>query len=292
MKTVITHSGKFHPDDVFAVATIMLLEGKENINVVRTREQEIINTGDWVVDVGFEYDPERLRFDHHQPDAPVRENSIGYAAFGLVWRHYGEAVCGSSEIAEKIEQTLVLPIDAHDVGISLIELNEYDVRPAELFDVIYSFVPPWQSDLNVDEQFLKAVDLAYDYLLRLINKGKAKQNMKAYAAELYESAEDKSVIESSIGLSASAFMEYEGVKAVMSPDNNGSGNWVISTVPIESKMFEHVAYFPESWRGLSGAALEEESGITGSQFCHKGGFFFVGTKAAAIEAATHLEDSN
>jgi hypothetical protein len=60
MKTVVTHNGKFHPDDVFAVATIMLVEGNENVTVVRTREKAVISGADWVVDVGGEYDPERL----------------------------------------------------------------------------------------------------------------------------------------------------------------------------------------------------------------------------------------
>ena len=41
MKKIIiaTHSGSFHADDLFAVATLSLLLGKENIEVIRTRDE-------------------------------------------------------------------------------------------------------------------------------------------------------------------------------------------------------------------------------------------------------------
>jgi uncharacterized UPF0160 family protein len=33
--------------------------------IVRTRDQTVLNTLDILVDVGAEYNPETLRFDHH-----------------------------------------------------------------------------------------------------------------------------------------------------------------------------------------------------------------------------------
>ncbi|MEM8896110.1 MAG: MYG1 family protein, partial [Bacteroidota bacterium] len=225
MKTIGTHNGSFHPDDVFAVACIQLLEGKENVKIVRTREQETLDTCDWVVDVGREYDSERKRFDHHQPGASERENGIQYAAFGLIWKHYGEQLAGSAELADKIAEKLVLPIDAHDVGITLYETNELEIHPTQLFDVIYSFKPPWQSGGDMDTQFLHAVDFARTYLERVIEQGTAKLAMKAFAVELYESAADKEVIVSDRYVSTSQFIDFPEVAAVVTPDDNGSGNW-------------------------------------------------------------------
>ena len=89
MKTVVTHSGNFHGDDVFAVAAFQLLLGVDEVQVIRTRDDATIEKGDYVVDVGGVYDHEQNRYDHHQPGAPVRENGIPYAAFGLMWKHYG-----------------------------------------------------------------------------------------------------------------------------------------------------------------------------------------------------------
>ena len=55
-KIVITHDGNFHPDDVFAVATISLLnDGK--IKVIRSRDYSLYEKADYVLDTGDVYDP-------------------------------------------------------------------------------------------------------------------------------------------------------------------------------------------------------------------------------------------
>jgi len=148
MQKIITHSGSFHTDDVFAVATLQLHFGIENVEVIRTRDEAIIASGDIVVDVGGVYDAEKQRFDHHQNGAPVRDNGIPYAAFGLIWKHYGEQVAGSSEAAADIERRFVLPIDANDVGVSLYDLNEKNISPITLQDLMSLWRPIWGS---VDE---------------------------------------------------------------------------------------------------------------------------------------------
>ena len=64
---IITHSGSFHADEVFAVATLKLMLGKDfEIEVIRSRDKSDWDSGDYVVDVGGVYDPSRQRFDHHQ----------------------------------------------------------------------------------------------------------------------------------------------------------------------------------------------------------------------------------
>src|SRR3990167_8310800 len=85
-KIVVTHSGNFHTDEVFACAVLSLLNDG-NIEVIRSRDSEVWATGDYVVDVGGEYNSERGRFDHHQEGgAGVRPNGIPYSSFGLVWK--------------------------------------------------------------------------------------------------------------------------------------------------------------------------------------------------------------
>jgi len=67
--------------------------------IVRTRDQEVLNTLDILVDVGSEYKPETLRFDHHQKtftDTWDNENEkykgIRLSSAGLIFRHYGREV--------------------------------------------------------------------------------------------------------------------------------------------------------------------------------------------------------
>lgn len=112
MIKIATHSGGFHTDDVFAIAALQLVHGKENIEIIRTRDESILEQADIVVDVGGVYDVATKRFDHHQNGGPVRANGIPYAAFGLVWLEYGEQVSGSKEVADEIERMLVLAVDA------------------------------------------------------------------------------------------------------------------------------------------------------------------------------------
>ena len=50
MKTIVTHDGSFHADDVFAVATLLKLF--PDANVIRTRDTSVIERADVVVDVG------------------------------------------------------------------------------------------------------------------------------------------------------------------------------------------------------------------------------------------------
>src|SRR3989338_6295073 len=118
----VTHDGSFHTDDVFAAATLSLyLEnlGKK-FEIIRTRDEEIINSADYVFDVGGIYNAEKNRFDHHQVGgAGKRENEIPFSSFGLIWQKFGVEVTGKKEVADFIEQKLVLPVDANDSGVDL-----------------------------------------------------------------------------------------------------------------------------------------------------------------------------
>src|SRR3989344_4225767 len=99
---VVTHDGSFHADELFACATLSIWAEKEGrrIKIIRTRNQEIIEKADIVVDVGMQYDPSKNRFDHHQKGGAGRRAEspeISYASFGLVWKHYGEKICDKED---------------------------------------------------------------------------------------------------------------------------------------------------------------------------------------------------
>jgi len=130
-KTLVTHNGSFHADDIFACATLaLLLEGKgEQFEIIRTRDEEIIKSGDYVFDVGGVHDEEKNRFDHHQKGgAGKRDNGIEYASFGLVWKKFGIGLCGDQKAVDLIDEKLVAPIDAFDNGLDLVE-NKFKISP-------------------------------------------------------------------------------------------------------------------------------------------------------------------
>ena len=88
---IVTHSGSFHQDELFAVAALLFIF--PDAEVIRTRDDAVIKSADIAVDVGGIDDPNKERFDHHQEGgAGKRANGIPYASFGLVWKKYGEII--------------------------------------------------------------------------------------------------------------------------------------------------------------------------------------------------------
>lgn len=287
--TIATHNGDFHPDDVFAVATLQLHLGEAvEIDIVRTRDPETLANATWVVDVGGVYDPSSKRFDHHQAGAPVRENGIPHAAFGLLWDELGASVCGSTIIADELEHKLVQPIDAGDNGINLYELNEYHVAPFELYQVIESFHQPGDGHTTTDEMFLHAVDFARELLQRLIAIEADRENARADAHVLYaEQKPTDGIIIAEHPIRTSAFQQFLDIHTVVKPRSTEADTaWVAKVVNREGEAFANRALFPETWAGLRDHELAQASGIADAIFCHTGRFIFVAkSKEGAIAAA-------
>jgi len=287
MKTVVTHSGSFHADDVFAIAVFQLLLGKDSISVIRTRADEVIAAGDYVVDIGGVYDHDTRRYDHHQPGAPVRENGIPYAGFGLVWKHYGGEIAGSPEVAAEIEEKLCWPVDLADNAIKIWEKGLYDLRPFE-FDVV---LKAWQAEPSLgedpDEHFMLAVDVARSYLERLIIKQTIKLEQKQKAAQLYQAASDKRVIVSGEYISRSLFIEYGDVEVVVFPRND-TNDWMAVLVQVDKDGFATKVRFPAAWAGLRDEELSTVSGFADAVFCHKDRYMFIARSQESVLAAAQM----
>ena len=99
-----THAGKFHADDVFATALLMIV--RPDIKVTRG----------FVVPDGFDgivYDVGCGMFDHHQEPRESRPNGVPYAAFGLLWRVLGAQLVGAHQ-ARLLDENFVQPLDLND----------------------------------------------------------------------------------------------------------------------------------------------------------------------------------
>jgi uncharacterized UPF0160 family protein len=95
VKTICTHSGSFHADEALAVFMLKQLAEYRDANIVRTRDMNIINEADIVVDVGAVYDPNTHRYDHHQREFQEtfsKDYSIKLSSAGLVYKHFGKRV--------------------------------------------------------------------------------------------------------------------------------------------------------------------------------------------------------
>jgi uncharacterized UPF0160 family protein len=61
-----SHSGTFHADDALALSMLRVLPQYAQAEVRRSRDPKEWEEATVLFDVGGEYDPEKLKFDHHQ----------------------------------------------------------------------------------------------------------------------------------------------------------------------------------------------------------------------------------
>lgn len=284
-KILVTHDGVFHADDIFSTATLMLLL-KEDVEIVRTRDEVRISMGDYVYDVGGIYDPSKNRFDHHQEGgAGKRENGIPYAAFGLVWKTYGETVCGSKEIAQRIEEKLVQAVDADDNGMAIENSLYPDVRSYTIQSMFGAFRPTWEEENNHDSIFEMLVMLAKKILVREIARAKGVVDAREKVIADYHQSEDKRIVVLSgkypIGDSLEQFPEplYVVVGRV-------DGRWHAHGIATQSGSLEVKKQFPEAWAGKRDEELQKLSGVSDAVFCHNARFIAVAlSKEGALKLA-------
>lgn len=290
VKKLITHNGSFHSDDIFACATLCLILEKDNekFEIIRTRDEEIIKTGDYVFDVGGVYDEEKNRFDHHQiGGAGKGENDIEYSSFGLVWKKFGTQFCESEKITNIIYKKLVAPIDAHDNGMDLI-LNKYDITPYNIQYFFYSMRPTWREEnITDDEMFLKCVKMAKEILSREIIQAKDGVLAQEIIVATYQKTLDKRIVvldkNYSFDYNLNNFTEP---LFIISPRKNTENWWTVKAVREDIKTFKNRKDFPKSWGGLRDEELQKITGISDAIFCHRGLFLaVVGSKEGAIKLA-------
>ncbi|MBI5078263.1 MAG: MYG1 family protein [Candidatus Yonathbacteria bacterium] len=289
---IVTHSGNFHTDEVFACAVLSVLHDG-NVEIARSREPEVWAKGDYVVDVGGEYDASRGRFDHHQSGgAGSRENGVPYSSFGLVWKEFGEKIAGSPYAMSIIDKRLVQPVDAGDNGFETFGVRG-EVAPYILQDVISAFRPGWNEARTEDEGFFEAVAVAEKILSREIVRTRTEEEGKKHAEEAYIRAADKRII-----ILDDHYLWYEalGTKPeplfVVKPDRGNMGKWKIEAVRGDVHSFKNRKNLPSAWAGKTGKELAEVSGVDDALFCHNKLFIAVaGSKEGALALAKIAVDA-
>ncbi|NQV88242.1 MAG: MYG1 family protein [Parcubacteria group bacterium] len=285
---IITHSASFHTDDVFAVATLQLFLKDALTEVIRTRDPEIIKTGDYVVDVGGIHDEKLKRFDHHQiGGAGERENKIPYASFGLVWKAYGEEICGSKTVAQEIDRKLVQYADAVDSAVDVSKSILPDVDPYFLHNIIHAFSPTWkEKDYDTLGAFNMLVELAKKLLEREIVVASHKEEGVAFVEEIYRKSTDKKLI-----VMDEVYPWFEVLSKYTEPlfvvyPNREDNTWSVKAVRKDPHYFENKKDFPIEWEGKRDKELADIVGVSDARFCHNKRFLTVaGSKEGAIAIA-------
>ncbi len=288
---IVTHDGSFHTDDIFAVATLSVLleDRKEAFEIIRTRDEDIIKTGDYIVDVGGIYDEELNKFDHHQTGgAGKRENGLLYSSFGLVWKKFGIKIAGGTETAKIIENKLVVPVDANDNGIDLVKNNIPDVFEYTLQDVFAIFSPTALEDEEKDKQFIKALVWAKEILKREIKRATDQIEITKIIKDFYKKAGDKRLIVIDKPR-VSRFNIWDALQDFPEPLFAVYGDkedWSVVSIRKEKNSFSNRKGFPSAWAGLRKEELRKITGVEEAVFCHNKLFLAVAkSKEGAIKLA-------
>ncbi|HTU28718.1 MAG TPA: MYG1 family protein [Solirubrobacteraceae bacterium] len=294
---IATHDGSFHADEVFAIATLQLLAGEEPsglgaVEVVRTRDRELISGADVRVDVGFRDDPATRDFDHHQRSFDrARANGVRYASFGLIWREFGAQVCGGDDqVADAVDATLVQSVDAADSGQRLTELVVDDVHPMTVGGVIGGLNGRWDETLSPAqerERFDQALELARGVLSREIASVTSARRAVRIVEESIAAATDPRLIELPVNAPWKRVLVPAAREAlfVIYPKRQGFG---LEGVPVELGTFDLRRQLPAEWAGLEGDELVAVTGVEDAVFCHVKRFLVVARSREGIEQLARL----
>lgn len=240
-----THGGIFHADDVFSAALLQIL----NPSIKIERGFAIPESYN-----GLVFDIGNGEFDHHQADNEIRPNGIPYAAFGKLWRAFGNRVTSyRGQIA--IEESLVQALDNTD--------NTGCYNP--LSQAIKSFNPAWNSDIAATERFHEAVNFAKRILENIIETENSKDAVAELAQKVYNNAINKEIIVlTQFAPVASYLIDTEAKFIIYASDRGG---YCIQAIGKRQDEFTSKIAFPEAWAASQN--ISDISGIPDLRFCHQ-----------------------
>lgn len=248
--TGMTHTGVFHADDVFSTALLRILSPEISV----TREFKIpdnVPEDTIVFDIGLG------RYDHHQKEAEIRDNGIKYAAFGLLWREFGELLVSRKNV-EKFDTNFVQAIDEADNGGSLNPMSS----------AISAFIPNWDDEeQNMDKAFDKAVDFAIEVLNREFGRLHSSERAETEVQNALDNSDGEIVV-------LERFVPWQDVlipstaKFVIFPSLRGG--FSAQAIPSVLGGRDQKVPFPAEWAGGKEEALQKI--LPGMTFCHPGRF--------------------
>jgi uncharacterized UPF0160 family protein len=323
---VATHNGVFHADDALAVAivkgsTSCPLFVERTRNPEKIAEADVVLDVGLVYDQSIQrFD------HHQKTGAGKRSSGVPFATAGLVWREYGENFVHQfrgantlpqeriNEIVAEIDDEIVSPVDAidnayspklivgpenhkggHSVWYSEGEpaSDEFSIfspkHPScgySISRIVSALNPIWSEDLDIDDQFDKAVSFCSETLERAV-KSKVCQAIAEKEVSAKITQDPVLVLDKYLPWQDAA-CETDHLKFVVFPESQGP-NWMVQAVPVKAGGFENRGGFPIVWGGQTEKALDSLTGDAvpeGAVFCHRA-LFIAGhsTKEGAIAMA-------
>lgn len=267
-RSVGTHDGTFHADEVTACALLTLFKLIDKENIVRSRDVKKLELCEYICDVGGVYDPSKKLFDHHQADYKGL-----YSSAGMI---LGYLLC-TGIINQKeynfFNESLIKGVDDYDNGRA-VGPSGYNY----FSQIIANFVPISYEALaeEQDKAFTEAFQFTLGHLDRLWQRYQYNQKCRDQVAACMKESKDSLIFDQALPWQDS-FFELDGIhhpaKFVIMPSGN---HWKLRGIPPDSnRRMEVRSPLPLEWAGLCDEELKKVTGIQGAIFCHKGRFISV-----------------
>lgn len=276
---IATHNGRFHDDELCALAILKEAIPDIPFNIVRTRDPEEIASADIVIDVGGG------RFDHHF--STVRyPNKVPMASCGKILA----AVEPSQQMINILNKMSFYAVQCADNG-------ERQTTPRDCitnyFDWVSSFNPTYEERTPSESEYYDKFIEAYEIVRRIYRRMRAVASAQLNSFEVLNKAPTH-VNNRFIELPTGGIPWYQYL--TVNPNLLGvifkdidDGNWKVRVAPVYPGAKEMKVYFPASWGGLTDQAFEITSKIQGAVFCHLGLFLAsFKTKEGALTACRLL----
>lgn len=278
---IVTHDGEFHADEVVGIALLKWVF--KNIEIKRSRNPEVIQLGDFVLDVGGIYDSDLRRFDHHQ-----KEYTGDLASAGMVLKWLVDKEKLDKDFGEYLQEKFVLGVDWQDTGAKAPRRGI-----ASFSDIISSFnsLDMTISEEELSSRFNDALDFTYNHIERMWQRFEQKI---VYRKSFYNYIANKEyvdkgfiVFDEPLPWKEFIFEEESLTDTYFIVMPVHQKKWIVHTIPENSdEMYSNRKMLPEVWAGLLEGQFTQTCGIDGAIFCHKQRFIAAfNSKNAAIKAA-------
>lgn len=304
-KTLGTHNGVFHCDEAFGSYMLKLLF--PGLEIVRTRDTQLLGECDIVIDVGAEYDHNKRRYDHHQRSfshsmstlMPNAKWTTKLSSAGLVYFHYGHEVLKkiiTSNVSEKdlnsiyskVYETFVQEVDAIDNGVSICEgIPKYSIY-TNLSSRVGNLNKKWNhvGEFNEMEAFEKAMEMiGHEFeetvLYAYLNWLPARTLVIDALEKRFQTHKSGRILEFSVQCpwKEHYFDLEKELGDDLSPkidyvifEDKANSSWRIQAMPLYPGSFELRKSLPKSWCGLRDDELSKISEVPDCIFCHASGF--------------------
>ena len=277
-RSVGTHNGTFHADEVTACGLLSLFDLIDPDKVVRTRDMAVLATCEYVCDVGGIYDPARKLFDHHQA-----EYQGPWSSAGMVLDYLKQIGTLDEDAYRFFNDALIRGVDDHDNG------RAHQERGSCTFSHVVANFTPIRYDVDEAEQdsaFREAFQFVCGHLERMWQRYCYNRDCRQIVADCMATSSECLIFDKAIPWLESFFAlngEHHPAVFIIMPSGE---HWKLRGIPpsYEDRMAVRIP-LPAQWAGLLDKELGLVSGIPGGVFCHKGRFISVWkTKEDALSA--------